>query len=470
MPQLKGVIKTPTGEPLGGATITLTSLHNRAGILKGVFSHVTTQNGEYNFPVLPGVYSVRLTQSVQRLSEIGVIRVYEDSADGSLNDFLGATDIDLRPESLKKYEELAQQAQQSAEAAAESEQQAGKHAGAAAQAKEEIKKLAEGVQQNADVVAEGKQQAENLASRVEDTAAEVRQDAEAAKKAASDAEHVREDIDTALSATLKTANRLSELADEGEEAQQESRDNLGLKSAATMTPQSDIRDRTEGRLALPDAFGFGRIFNINETVRFDSENDFLVWVKQVTPGEYFVDGGSKIISGGVLFNGVVSIRWVEARNNPPEPRYTAKVIIFYGINGDIYYNRYWTTGNGYLTGWERLKLGETGIADTLRSIAGRANNYGYPGIGGVVFAAYCINDMDEDGRIFRGSGVSGSRLAAISVTAPYSHNGLSTSTPQIVIAPPSAYPMAGTFVALSGEPTTKVSAGTSITGLFVRIM
>ncbi|HAX9934697.1 TPA: phage tail protein [Escherichia coli] len=470
MPQLKGVIKTPTGEPLGGATITLTSLHNHAGILKGVFSHVTTQNGEYNFPVLPGVYSVRLTQSVQRLSEIGVIRVYEDSADGSLNDFLGATDIDLRPESLKKYEELAQQVQQSAEAAAESEQQAGQHADAAARAKEEVKKLAEGVQQNADAVAEGKQQAENLVSQVENAAEEVKKDAEAAKQAASDAEHVREDIDTALSATLKTANRLSELADEGEEAQQESRDNLGLKSAATMTPQSDIRDRTEGRLATPGAFGFGHIFLPAERIRFNTEDDFLSWARNATPGEYFVDGGSKIISGGVLFNGVVSIRWVEARNNPPEPRYTAKVIIFYGINGDIYYNRYWTTGNGYLTGWERLKLGETGIADTLRSIAGRANNYGYPGIGGVVFAAYCINDMDEDGRIFRGSGVSGSRLAAISVTAPYSHNGLSTSTPQIVIAPPSAYPMAGTFVALSGEPTTKVSAGTSITGLFVRIM
>ncbi len=470
MPQLKGVIKTPTGEPLGGATITLTSLHNRAGILKGVFSHVTTQNGEYNFPVLPGVYSVRLTQSVQRLSEIGVIRVYEDSADGSLNDFLGATDIDLRPESLKKYEELAQQAQQSAEAAAESEQQAGQHADAAARAKEEVKKLAEGVQQNADAVAEGKQQAENLVSQVENAAEEVKKDAEAAKQAASDAEHVREDIDTALSATLKTANRLSELADEGEEAQQESRDNLGLKSAATMTPQSDIRDRTEGCLATPGAFGFGHIFLPAERIRFNTEDDFLSWARNATPGEYFVDGGSKIISGGVLFNGVVSIRWVEVRNNPPEPRYTAKVIIFYGINGDIYYNRYWTTGNGYLTGWERLKLGETGIADTLRSIAGRANNYGYPGIGGVVFAAYCINDMDEDGRIFRGSGVSGSRLAAISVTAPYSHNGLSTSTPQIVIAPPSAYPMAGTFVALSGEPTTKVSAGTSITGLFVRIM
>lgn len=115
MPQLKGVIKTPTGEPLGGATITLTSLHNRAGILKGVFSHVTTQSGGYDFPVLPGVYSVRLTQSAQRLSEIGIIRVYEDSQDGSLNDFLSVTDADLRPESLKKFEEIAMQIQKSAE-------------------------------------------------------------------------------------------------------------------------------------------------------------------------------------------------------------------------------------------------------------------------------------------------------------------------------------------------------------------
>ncbi|MBB7008175.1 hypothetical protein HEN86_026400, partial [Escherichia coli] len=57
-----------------------------------------------------------------------------------------------------------------------------------------------------------------------------------------------------------------------------------------------------------------------------------------------------------MFNGVVSIRWVEARNNPPEPRYTSKAIIFYGINGDVYYSRYWTTGNGYLTGWENLKI------------------------------------------------------------------------------------------------------------------
>ncbi|HGV0988711.1 TPA: prophage tail fiber N-terminal domain-containing protein [Escherichia coli] len=168
MPQLKGVIKTPTGEPLGGATITLTSLHNRAGILKSVFSHVTTQSGEYDFPVLPGVYSVRLTQSTQRLSEIGVIRVYEDSADGSLNDFLGATDIDLRPEALKKFEELAQQAQQSAE-------KAGEHATAAEQARQDTETLAGEIQQDAEEIAGNVQKAEKLASETNQNAARAEQ-------------------------------------------------------------------------------------------------------------------------------------------------------------------------------------------------------------------------------------------------------------------------------------------------------
>lgn len=369
MPQLKGVIKTPTGELLGGATITLTSLHNRAGILKSVFSHVTTQNGEYDFPVMPGVYSIRLTQSTQRLSEIGVIRVYEDSADGSLNDFLGATDIDLRPEALKKYEELVQQAQQSAEAAAESEQQAGKHAGAAALAKEEVKKLAAGVQQNAEAVAENKRQVEMLASQIEDTASEVRQDAEAAKKAASDAEQAWDEIDTALSVTLKTANHLSEIAAEGEEAQQKSRDSLGLKSAATMEPQIDIRDRTEGRLTIPGAFGFGHIFDAADVIRFSAESEFLDWAAQATPGEYSVNSPGKVIPGGVRFEGMISIRWMDTSRDTSQPESIAKAIIFYGVNGDIYYNRYWPAGDGHLTGWINLKVNEASLRALIETRA-----------------------------------------------------------------------------------------------------
>nr|UVY15107.1 MAG: putative tail fiber [Bacteriophage sp.] len=368
MPQLKGVIKTPTGEPLGGATITLTSLHNRAGILKSVFSHVTTQNGEYDFPVLPGVYSVRLTQSTQRLSEIGVIRVYEDSTDGSLNDFLGATDIDLRPEALKKFEELAQQAQQSAEAAAESERQAGQHVADAQQIKSDCETLADNVQQNAEAVAEDKKQVEILASQIEDTASKVRQDAEAARKAASDAEQARDEIDTALSATLKTANHLSEIAAEGKEAQQESRDNLGLKSAATMEPQSDIYDRTEGRLAVPGMFGFGKIFSYSDRTEFETEADFLLWVKRANPGRYTVYARTNVVIQGVLFSGTVDIIWPEYQHNP-NPVYVAKIIIFYGINGHVYYNRYWTASGGYLVGWENLKVNEASLRALIETRA-----------------------------------------------------------------------------------------------------
>lgn len=465
MPQLKGVIKTPTGEPLGGATITLTSLHNRAGILKGVFSHVTTQSGEYDFPVLPGVYSVRLTQSAQRLSEIGVIRVYEDSGDGSLNDFLGATDIDLRPEALKKFEELAQQAQQSAE-------KAGEHANAAEQARRDTETLAGKIRQDAEAIAGNVQKAEKLASETAQNAARAEQAAKDADKAvdravdklgeaatltgeakasaeaaarseqnakghadnaagsaqqtaqdvaatatarqdaerfaeeakqnaattaedrkataenvkqskanatasaqsaqdaagsASAAAQAKNEIDVTLAGTLKTVNHLSEIAAAGAEAQQESRNHLGLTVAATMTPQSAPHDRTAGCLAISGMFGFGKIFSYSEKVDFKTDADFLRWARAATPGRYAVYGADKVIPG-ILFSGVVEIIWPETQPDF-RPVYAAKIIIFYGVNGHVYYNRYWTAGDGYLTGWENLKVNEASLRALIETRA-----------------------------------------------------------------------------------------------------
>lgn len=471
MPQLKGVIKTPTGEPLGGATITLTSLHNRAGILKSVFSHVTTQNGEYDFPVLPGVYSVRLTQSTQRLSEIGVIRVYEDSTDGSLNDFLGATDIDLRPEALKKFEELAQQAQQSAEAAAESEQQAGQHVADAQQIKSDCETLADNVQQNAEAVAEDKKQvaqlassatqdaaraeqavrdadaivqkavdkladaatltgeakasaeaaanseqnaksyADNAAGNAQQTAQDVtatetaRDDAErfaenarqdavataedrkataedvtstganaaAAGQSAQDAagyaraaEQAKNDIDVTLAGTLKTVSHLSEIATAGEEAQQESRDNLGLKEAAIMAPQTDIRDRTEGRLAIPGAFGFGKIFTRDDQLSFNSVREFNAWGKTAEPGRYCV---YTAYSNGELSGtnyGLLDVIWpypAPVEGNKPEER--TKVFIFYVTDGGVYYNRYIGNAGFGNTGWKNMLIDKASLVSSI---------------------------------------------------------------------------------------------------------
>lgn len=242
MPQLKGVIKTPTGEPLGGATITLTSLHNRAGILKSVFSHVTTQNGEYDFPVLPGVYSVRLTQSTQRLSEIGVIRVYEDSTDGSLNDFLGATDIDLRPEALKKFEELAQQAQQSAE-------KAGEHATAAEQARQDTETLAGEIQQDAEEIAGNVQKAEKLAS-------ETNQNAARAEQAVKDADKI----------VQKAVDKLGEAATLTGEAK-------ASAEAAAKSEQSAKQHRDEAQRIVDDLKGSNASTTEKGLVQLCSDTD-----------------------------------------------------------------------------------------------------------------------------------------------------------------------------------------------------
>ncbi|MGG5040833.1 prophage tail fiber N-terminal domain-containing protein, partial [Escherichia coli] len=380
---------------------------------------------------------------------------------------------DLKPDVVKRFEEMVAQAQQSAEAAAESERQAGQHVADAQQIKSDCETLADNVQQNAEAVAEDKNQvallassatqdaaraeqavkdadkivqkavdkldeaatltgevkasaeaaakseqnakshADNAAGSAQQTAQDVtatetaRDDAErfaenarqdavataedrkataedvkstganaaAAGQSAQDAagyaraaEQAKTDIDITLAGTLKTVNHLSEIAAAGTEAQQESRDSLGLKSAATMEPQNDTHDRTPGRLAVPGMFGFGKIFSPDDVVRFNSEADLLRWAKQVTPGEYFVNGSSGILPG-VVFQGMIRIRFLEANRATPNPPYTAKAIIFYGVNGDIYYNRYWSTGDGWLTGWINLKVNEASLRALIETRA-----------------------------------------------------------------------------------------------------
>ncbi|ENT2285673.1 prophage tail fiber N-terminal domain-containing protein, partial [Shigella sonnei] len=447
MPQLKGVIKTPTGEPLDGATITLTSIHNRAGILKSVFSHVTTQNGEYDFPVLPGVYSVRLTQSTRRLSEIGVIRVYEDSTDGSLNDFLGATNIDLRPESLKKFEELAQQAQQSAGSAAGNARQTAQDVTAAATARDDAQRFAEKARQDATVTAENRKATAEDVKSTGKNAVLSGQRAQAAAGYARAAEQAKNDIDAALTGTLKTANHLSEIAAAGEKAQQKSRDNLGLKSAATMEAQSDIYDRTKGRLAIPGAFGFGRAFLPEDVIRFDTKSDFLAWVRNALPGEYSVAGRLGIIPD-TRFEGVLSIRWTDARPETTEPRYRAKSLTFYGINGPIYHTRYCYWPISRLTDWVKINITTEDII--YRIVASSVcNRWGDPDIGGLIIAAYQGEaDGDKVIRLVRGQSYRGSRLGPVGISVPSTPTGTHIAYPQFFITGCSEHSLPGSYCAL----------------------
>ncbi|WP_340522663.1 prophage tail fiber N-terminal domain-containing protein [Escherichia coli] len=465
---ISGALIDGAGIPMSGCHIILKSRVNTSEVVMRTVADVVTGNcGEYCFKAQTGKYCVYLKQDWRDEYCVGDIAVYDDSKPGTLNDFLTALDEgDLKPDVVKRFEEMVAQAQQSAEAATESEQQAGQHVADAQQIKSDCETLADNVQQNAESVAEDKKQvaqlassatqdaaraeqavkdadkivqkavdkladaatltgetkasaeaaakseqnakshADNAAGSAQQTAQDVtatetaRDDAErfaenarqdavataedvkstganaaAAGQSAQDAagyaraaEQAKNDIDVTLSGTLKTVNYLSEIAAAGTEAQQESRDNLGLKSAATMEPQNDTHDRTPGRLAIPGMFGFGKIFSPADVVRFNSETELLRWAKQVTPGEYFVNGSASILPG-VVFQGMIRIRFLEANQATPNPPYTAKAIIFYGVNGDIYYNRYWSTGDGWLTGWINLKVNEASLRALIETRA-----------------------------------------------------------------------------------------------------
>ncbi|EMQ9351074.1 prophage tail fiber N-terminal domain-containing protein [Salmonella enterica] len=119
MTVIKGTITDATGQPLAGATITFTALQNTAEMLRSVATYITTERGEYEFTVTPGVYSVSLAQNGTNGYALGSVHIYDDSPDGTLNSFLNAKNTGMRPEALRQFETLAQQAQDNARKAAQ---------------------------------------------------------------------------------------------------------------------------------------------------------------------------------------------------------------------------------------------------------------------------------------------------------------------------------------------------------------
>ncbi|HFU5067847.1 TPA: major capsid protein [Escherichia coli] len=312
-------------------------------------------------------------------------------------------------------------------------------------------------------VEENTQRVEQLASQVEDTAEEVRQDAEAAKQAASDAEQARDDIDVALSATLKTANHLSEIAAEGEDAQQESRDNLGLKSAATMDVQTDIYNRTEGCVALPGAFGYGAYpTQRKEFDKYATSATFASWVQTTPPGRYLVVqyGGpySKDIIEGVVFSGEVEIKMLETATHENQNR-RDKFVIFNGVNQDVYCCE--VRADSTNIRWTCLSQNLTAIdgARWLYNIAGPWYDVPFRdvAVGGLTQAAYRAANTDEY-TIKRGDSVSGSTLIPCAVIV--SNDG----APRYVLD--TGRHFSGAYVSL-GNSTQATSD--FIFGLFVRV-
>ena len=263
------------------------------------------------------------------------------------------------------------------------------------------------------------------------------------------------------------------------------RTELELKAAATMEAQSDIYDRTTGRLALPGAFGYGHVFSSSEVVYFSAKNgpaEFLKWVFEVTPGRYCVTqyGGSgssykPIIAydgGQPYFRGFIDIEIRCGIGSGGIESEDGRWITFHGDReysgatgeGPAKYQALVTKSMSSATlpgAWSRLFWSR----DRLRQLlcAGDTTSQRAPQPGSLVLAAYLPDSGSSDVTLLRTQFVPGSRLRQVVFEAEYRTTGFSAAARSFVYG--STLP--GTYLALSGGPdVTFYDRG--LVSLFVR--
>ncbi|WP_258020297.1 prophage tail fiber N-terminal domain-containing protein, partial [Yersinia enterocolitica] len=111
--------------PMSWCDIILKARVNTSDVVTRTVAQIKTDvAGEYSFDAQVGKYSVYLKQDSNTEYSVGDITVYDDSKPGTLNDFLIAlNEGDLKPDVVKRFEELVAQAQQSAKSATQSAEQ-----------------------------------------------------------------------------------------------------------------------------------------------------------------------------------------------------------------------------------------------------------------------------------------------------------------------------------------------------------
>ncbi|CTS37299.1 tail fiber protein [Escherichia coli] len=117
--KISGVLKDGTGKPVQNCTIQLKAKRNSTTVVVNtVASENPDEAGRYSMDVEYGQYSVILLVEGFPPSHAGTITVYEDSQPGTLNDFLGAmSEDDVRPEALRRFELMVEEAARHAEEA-----------------------------------------------------------------------------------------------------------------------------------------------------------------------------------------------------------------------------------------------------------------------------------------------------------------------------------------------------------------
>ncbi|EPD1225111.1 phage tail protein, partial [Escherichia coli] len=251
------------------------------------------------------------------------------------------------------------------------------------------------------------------------------------------------------------------------------RTELELKAAATMEPQSDIRDRTQGRLALSGMHGFGQAFASTEALTFNGQADFAEWLKEATPGRYAVSiaDSSTLLVGTTKFNGIIDVMWSPFDNDESDTTRKFKTLLcfnqYYEGEHSIHRLTYRWSGNNWNATVSPVIYDGDSLAFLLSRTAGSGSYFKYPAVGVPVLAVYRgTTSGDKEIKIGLGDVVPGSQLGGVNLSCTISSAGPGSygSTPS---AGATGYPFPGRYMALSGVRDSYGTSGRIC--LFVRI-
>ncbi|HFI4469140.1 TPA: prophage tail fiber N-terminal domain-containing protein [Escherichia coli] len=254
------------------------------------------------------------------------------------------------------------------------------------------------------------------------------------------------------------------------------RTKLELKAAATMEPQSDIRDRTPGRLALSGMHGFGQAFTSADALTFNGQADFAEWLKEATPGRYAVSiaDSSTLLAGTTKFNGIIDVMWSPFDNNESDAIRKFKTLLcfnqYYEGEHNIHRLTYRWSGNNWNATVSPVIYDGDSLAFLLSRTAGNgpSSYYKYPAVGVPVLAVYQgTAPGDKAIKIGQGDIVPGSRLGPVTITCSINDAGSYVSTPRVSAGGAGAFSFPGRYQALSGFSNSYGDDGRIC--LFVRI-
>ncbi|EHA2159805.1 hypothetical protein JKH83_004840 [Salmonella enterica] len=274
MPIISGTLRDGAGHPVADCNIILKALNTTNAVIMTTTASVGTNAGQYRIDALPGRYEVTLAVESWPPQKVGVINVYADSQDGSLNDFLTAVSGDyLTPDMMKRFEQLTRQAEASA--------------GQVAQTAGDVERSLADVQAAKDAVAESATSAarsatdakgseESAATREQNAAASAASAAQSVKDAGESARRA-EDSATASENSRKASEQSAKAAATSEQNAGISEGNAkasegAAAQSATVASEQAVLARNAAQTAAKDAAA-GAVTEASEQLRavFDTD-------------------------------------------------------------------------------------------------------------------------------------------------------------------------------------------------------